>query len=176
MNTPTKPAKLIMTLEITGLTAEEVTARLEKAHLLHTGMPPSVMPYEILAIQDVTPFQTKMLPGQTPCTPHELAQLQALVRDAARAAELVPADDLEIQPFQIDRVTHGACPHCGAETEIRIGHDTLAPAVARRASAGVTIRGAERIPGPLKALEECPNCGSAVLADPTIYAMPHIRW
>ena len=102
----------------------------------------------------------KMLPGQTPYTPAEAAHLCALIRDADRAAELFDGDELEIGPFRIERVTHEACPGCGAEAEVRIGQT-------------ITIRGAERRAGPRVAILDCPRCGERAV-DPTAYDAPHV--
>jgi YgiT-type zinc finger domain-containing protein len=69
---------------------------------------------------------------------------------------------ITITPFHITRVVHGVCPVCGAETEIQIGHDVMID------------KDGHRTPGPAKAIEECPNCGSAAL-DPEPYSMPHVH-
>jgi len=105
-------------------------------------------------------FPMTMLPGQTPYTPAEAAQLCALIRDAARAAELFDGDALEIGPFRIERVTHEACPACGAESEVRIGRT-------------VAIRGDDRRPGPRVAILDCPRCGERAV-DPAAYDAPRL--
>ncbi len=74
---------------------------------------------------------------------------------------------IPLQPFRVERVTHTPCAICGAEAEVTIGRDITIEGDA-------VTKGDARTPGPLKAIIDCPNCGSTD-ADPSPFLQPGDR-